>query len=208
MATTSVNSEIENRAREIVFKLMQRPITEEIATQISNLDGFKKLEIIGGNWTGFEQDVSMGGEQHGWIEALIISALTVWTIQNNAGRVYSGDTHFILKGEPNNILVDRKPDVAFVRREKVVVSSGFNYLAPDLVVEITSPSDRPSKIQEKITEYFEHGVLQVWRVYPETEQIIVHMPDGTAKTYGVADTILGGNLLPEFELAVKTVFEV
>lgn len=202
MVAPSINTEIENRAREIVFMLMERPITEDVALRVGLLDGFKKLEIVNGNWAGLEQ-----GERQGWIESLIISALTMWAIQHKAGRVYSGDTNFVLEGQPKNIILDRKPDVAFVHRDKVTPTSGFNYLVPDLAVEITSPSDRPSKIQEKITEYLKYGVQQVWQVYPDTEQIVVHLPDGTSKTYGLDDTIIGGDLLPEFELDLKTIFE-
>lgn len=207
MVAVPIYMQIEDRAREIVFMLMQRPITEEIVMKIGDMDGFKKLEIVDGNWTGLEQGEYMGGERHGWIESLIISMLTVWAVQNKAGRIYSGDTDFVLEGQPKNIILDRKPDIAFVRSDKVTPSSGFNYLVPDLAVEITSPSDRPGKIQEKITEYLKYGVQQVWQVYPETQQIIVYLPDGTSKTYGIDDTIPGGDLLPSFELEIKSVFE-
>ena len=54
MVAPSINSEIENRAREIVFMLMERPITEDVALRVGLLDGFKKLEIVNGNWVGLK----------------------------------------------------------------------------------------------------------------------------------------------------------
>lgn len=208
MVTLSIDTQIEERARKIVFLLMKRPITEEIAMEVGEIDGFKHLEIENGDWTGFDEEKTVGGERHGWIESLIVAALTIWAIENKAGRVYTGDTDFVMEGEPKNIILDRKPDIGFVSTERIKPSAGFNYLVPDLAIEITSPTDTPNRIQKKITEYLEHDVKQVWQIYPETKQIIVYLPDGTSKTYKVGDTISGGDLLPNFELEVAKVFEV
>jgi hypothetical protein len=61
-------------------------------------------------------------------------------------------------------------------------------------------------MQKKLREYLKCGVLQVWQVFPDLREIIVHLPDGSSKTYGIDDAIDGGDLLPGFRLVVKSLF--
>jgi Uma2 family endonuclease len=203
----AISPEVQERVREIVFLLMQRPITEEIAMQVEAIAGFEHLEIVNGEWVGFEKDEYMAGEEHGWIESIIIHALTDWVLKNKTGRVYSGDTDFVLDGKPNDIRKSRKPDVAFVRESRLKSSKGYLYLAPDLAVEIISPTERPGAIRDKLSEYLEYGVKQVWQVFPDNHQVVVNLSDGSAKTYNIGDTIPGGDLLPGFALEVAKIFE-
>lgn len=191
---------VAQEVKTIVQLLMKRPITETIATQVEAIAGFEHLAIADGEWVGFDEDEYIGGEEHGWIESLIVHALTGWVLQNRAGRIYTGDTNFVLDGTPDDIRLNRRPDVAFVRDENVRPSKGYIYTSPDLAVEIVSPSERPGDIRKKLREYLDHGVQQVWQVYPDSEEILVHYPDGTAKTYR------SGDLLPGFLLAVVSVF--
>jgi Uma2 family endonuclease len=200
-------TQIYDQVREIVFLLMQRPITEEIATQVEAIDGFEHLEILDGAWVGFDKDEFMGGEEHGWIESILIHALMEWVLARKSGRVYSGDTDFVLDGTPDDIRISRRPDVAYVSDRRLQPSKGFVYGAPDLAVEIISPSERPAAIRRKLNIYLEHGVQQVWQVYPDNRQIVVNFHDGSAKTYGLNDTMSGGDLLPGFTLNVAKVFE-
>jgi len=202
-----VSNEVENKAVEIVKLLMKRPITEEIAMQVDTYDGFKLLEITDGEWVGFDEDEYMGGERHGWRESILIAFLTIWALENQTGRIYSGDTSFVLDGDMDNIKVRRKPDVGFVQTNRLQTTEKYYIGAPDLAVEITSPSDTGSEIQAKIDEYFQYGTQQVWQVYPDNEQIIVYLPDGTSKKYSADDKISGGELLSGFELDVSKVFE-
>ena len=202
-----ISTEVQEQVREIVSLLMKRPITEEIAVRIETYEGFDHLEITDGEWVGFEEGEFMGGEEHGWIETIIIHALMSWVLKNNSGRVYPGDTVFVLDGEPGNLQVKRRPDVAFVHSDRVQATRGYCYSAPDLAVEIISPSERPGAIRDKLNTYLQFGVQQVWQVYPDNRQVVVNYPDGSSKTYGISDVIPGSDLLPGFELAVKTIFE-
>jgi len=189
------SSEVEEAVREIVFLLMRRPITEEIAMQVHSISGFEHLENTDGEWVGFDKDEYMSEEEHGWLETLLITAFTNWALQNKAGRVYPGNTQFVLDSVPGDIRMAHRPDVGFVRDDRVEKFKGYIYKAPDLAVEIISPSEQPEAIQRKLNEYLDHGVQQVWQVYPETRQIVVHCPDRTARTYSVGDIIPGGDLI-------------
>lgn len=198
--------EIRAQVRDIVFLLMKRPITEEIAMQVLETPGFEHLEIIDGDWAGFDEDEYVSGEQHGWIEALLVHAFTTWVLQEHAGRVYPGDTVFVLAGSPDDIQLRRRPDVAFVRNANVQPTTGFIYRSPDLAVEIISPTEKPVEIRQKLQDYLTHGVSQVWHVYPESRQVVVNYADWTARTYSAGDTISGSDLLPGFALEVAAIF--
>ncbi len=196
-----------NEVRTIVTLLMKRPITEEIAMQVEATEGFEQLEIENGVWVGFDEDEYMAGEEHGWIETLILNALSNWLLPRRAGRLYPGDTDFVLAGTPDAIILKRRPDVAFVSDKNVKSTSGYVYGAPDLAVEIISPTERPGAIRKKLREYLDHGVQQVWQVYADSQEIVVHHPNGTSKTYGMGQIIDGGDLLPGFVLEVAWVFQ-
>lgn len=204
---STISPDVEEKAVEIVKLLMRRPITEDIAMQVDTYDRFKLLEISNGEWVGFDEDEYMSGEEHGWIESIIIAYLTMWTLENNAGRVYSGDTNFVLDGTMQSIKIRRKPDVGFVTSDRLQKTQLYYVGAPDLAIEITSPSDSASGIQAKIDEYFQYGTQQVWQVYPDSKQIVVHLPDGTSKKYSLGETLIGSDVLQGFELDIAKVFE-
>ncbi len=149
----------------------------------------------------------MGGEEHGWTEALIVNALTNWVLAHKAGRVYPGDTDFVLEGTPENIIIKRRPDIAYVQSTKVKRTKGYIYSVPDLAVEIISPTERPGAIRKKLREYLDHGVQQVWQIYMDSQEIVVYFPDGTSRTYGMGQTMTGSDLLPDFTLDVAWVFQ-
>jgi Uma2 family endonuclease len=193
----------------VVSLMMKRPITEDIALQIGEMDDFKNLEIVGGEWVGLEtQEEAMTGEKDGRIEGLLIIWIGGYVLQNQLGYVYPGDTDFVLDGTPGDIRLKRQPDVSFVAGERAKSTSGYYYLSPDLAVEIVSPSQFRPEMLAKVSEYLRYGSKQVWLVFPEQKQIEVHYPDRAPDIYNSGDTIPGGDLLPDFELDVTKVFEV
>lgn len=194
-------------AREIVTLLMKRPITEEIALQIGDIDGFKNLEITNGDWVGFEQDEFMTGEEHGWLEAQLLIAIGNYVVTNKLGRVYPGDMDFVLSGNKETLKDKKQPDIAFVTTERLQKTSGYFYGAPDLAIEIVSPTQYRPKSVEKANMYMGYGTRQVWLVFPKKQEIEIHTPNEIPTIYKIGDTIVGGDLLPEFELDLKTIFE-
>jgi len=205
---TTMEFQIQKEVREIVFLLMKRPITEEIAMRVEEIEGFEHLDIVDGEWVGFDDDEDMSGEEHGRIEFKFLLRIGNLVEQHKLGMLYPGDTTFVLDGLPAKIGLKRRPDIAFVATENIKKAKGYYYGAPDLAIEIISPSERPGEIRKKLRQYVDYGVKQVWQVYPDNQEIIVHFPDNTSKTYRVGDTISGGDLLPGFSLDVAAVFDI
>ena len=81
-------------------------------------------------------------------------------------------------------------DVAFISRERQPTRpKAFLEVAPELVVEIVSPSDRWSDLRQKIREYFIAGVYRVWIVDPEAREVLVFRSPTELAQLGLADTL-------------------
>jgi Uma2 family endonuclease len=100
----------------------------------------------------------------------------------------------------------RAPDLAYTRADRASrPKRGFVPSAPDLAVEVLSPDDRPGYVREKVAEWLEAGTVAVWVVDPHKRTVTVH--DETITVYREADTLVGGELLPGFEVPVGELFE-
>jgi Uma2 family endonuclease len=117
------------------------------------------------------------------------------------------ETIFVMDVDEDKVETMRKPDIAFVQANRINPDDFAYYdIAPDIVVEVLSPSDTPAVIYGKLSDYFTDGTGQAWLVYPREKKIAVHFPDGTATTYESGETLSGGDLLPGFTLDVAALF--
>lgn len=209
MVTRDVSIAVSEQVRDIVRLLMKRPITEEIALEIKAVKGFEHLEIMGGDWVGLDKewDEMTTGEEHGSIEFLLLFYIGGHVLAHQLGRVYPGDVTFVLDGEPGNIIESREADVGFVAESNVQSTQGFIFCAPDLAIEIVSPSQSEDEMRAKAKLYLRYGTKQSWVVIPDTRQIEVHLPDDAVKVYNMGDVIPGGDVLPGFTLKVDDVFK-
>jgi Uma2 family endonuclease len=81
----------------------------------------------------------------------------------------------------------------------------WNPLAPDLAVEVVSPTDSAKDIGDKIVNYLAAGTV-AWYVYPDDQEVKVYEAGEPVKTLTINDTLDGGKVLPGFTLAVKDIF--
>lgn len=105
----------------------------------------------------------------------------------------------------------RIPDVAFTRKERLpggAPPDTFGDFAPDLAIEIISPSEDPADMARKVTEYLNAGAQQVWRLFPEAQRLTVHTSPTETRTYEAQDELYGGDLLPGFRCRVAELFDV
>ncbi len=103
----------------------------------------------------------------------------------------------------------RSPDVSFMRKSRLTdgrPSKGFQVGAPDLCVEIISPSEEPTEMRRKTAEYFASGAAQVWHLFPETVRVIVYTSPLESRTFAADDEINAGELLPGFHCRVSELF--
>jgi Uma2 family endonuclease len=103
----------------------------------------------------------------------------------------------------------RAPDVSFTRRERLPDGKspeGFGDAAPDLCIEIVSPSEEMADMERKLREYFAAGAKQVWHMFPESQTVRVFTSPTEFTTCGPQDEIDGGDLLPGFHGRVADLF--
>jgi Uma2 family endonuclease len=102
-----------------------------------------------------------------------------------------------------------QPDVSFLKMERVraLEPDGYFLGAPELAVEIVSPSETPATLHRKVDLLLAAGSLAVWVIYLETRKIHVFLPDGTSFHRGINDVLTLHELLPDWELPVAKIFE-
>ena len=143
---------------------------------------------------------------HAQVQARIIELLTGFVRANGLGQVL-GDGGFLLASNPDTV---RGPDVAFVTRERwsAVTDRGrFFRGAPDLSVEILSPSNRSGEIHAKVADYLAAGARLVWIVDPKQRTVTIHETLLAPRRLVARDLLDGGEVLPGFAIPVEAVFE-
>ena len=144
---------------------------------------------------------------HGRIEVNVAAALRSFARSRNLGIVMAGEVGVFTTRDPDSV---RAPDVLFLSHERDAARTrrdGFLEVAPELVVEILSPTDRRDEVQRKLREYFAAGVLVAWVVDPAESAVRVHAAHGEPRRLAAGDVLSGGNILPGLELPVDEVFE-
>lgn len=132
-------------------------------------------------------------------------ALGGWTEEQRLGETLPA-SGFVLQEEP---LTLRAPDLAFVRTERLPVGedeAGFWHLAPDLAVEIISPSETAQSIEGKVQDYLTAGTRLVWLLFPALRVVVEHRPDGSARRYSDDQSLDGGDVVPGFTLPLAHLF--
>jgi Uma2 family endonuclease len=150
--------------------------------------------------------MSPASARHGEIAATLARHLGNYVADHRLGTVYAAETGFLVGRDPDTLLA---PDVAFVRAERLPKpgqQQGFLELAPDLVVEVVSPSDTSRYVSDKVLTYLDAGCRLVWVVEPERRTVTVSAPERTARVMMAADTLEGGQVLPGLTLAVAAIF--
>ncbi len=188
--------------------LITKPITLDELQAVDGLDEYKGIEIVDGMWTPKHSENSMS-IPHGKFGARLIGLLVNFVDANALGEVYMSETMFVMNIDPDGVRTMRKPDIAFVTADRVISAEGLYYFqAPDLAVEVISPSDRrPGVLHKKLTDYFTYGTQQVWLVDYDEKRIIVQNADGSATTLSSEDVLHGGDLLPGFTLNLADFFD-
>ncbi len=145
------------------------------------------------------------GSFHGRVEDNIYREISVFVCRHDLGMVFPSDTGFILERFPDTV---RSPDISFVGRARIpsVPPQGFFPGAPDLAVEIRSPSDRSREIDDKIRDYLAAGSLVVWDVNPASKSVTVHRHGAEPVVFGADGSLTEDELLPGFALSVKAIF--
>ena len=145
----------------------------------------------------------------GWLEALLASfigrKLGNYAEDHDLGEVIGADCFFrVFEGGA------RAPDVSYVAYASLpggkFPTKPVPALAPDICVEVLSPSNTVKEMKRKRTEYFASGVKLVWIVHPVKRTVTVYERDDQGTVLQATDTLDGGKVVPGFTLSLSRVF--
>ncbi len=175
--------------------IVKREWTEAELMALPDVDG--KYELVEG-----ELVVSPTGFRHESMVGRLIFRLLGIARERELGEVCGSSLGCWMKN--GNL---RSPDVSFVSKARVEALGNAvdNFLqgAPDLAVEILSPSDSISKLKDKAVEYFESGAQLVWIVDPRHKTVTVIYPGKPERVLGMDDRLDGEDLIPGFSMPVS-----
>jgi len=122
------------------------------------------------------------------------------------GEVF-GEAGYVLARDPDTV---RGPDLSFVSRERL---SGFDDArffsgAPDLAVEILSPSNRPAEMHAKVADYLAAGARMVWVVDPERRSVTTYRELLAPRRLQSPEALNGEDVLPGLSIALDAIFPV
>ena len=167
-------------------------------------EGDLRLELVDGQII----EMAPPGGIHGRVTARISSRLVEHVRQHGGGEVLVGDVGFVLHlpADPERV---RGPDVSFVSKDRLPeghLPEGFLQGAPDLVVEVLSPSDTSLDVQQRVRDFLEGGARLVWVIAPRARTVTVYRADGSARLLRDQDTINGEDVLPGLAISLGDVF--
>ena len=146
------------------------------------------------------------GLRHGKIVVRLAARLYNFVDPKKLGVLVASDSGVWLERDPDTV---REPDVAFFSAEKIPLDAdipGYAEVAPDLVVEIVSPSDRLTEVNDKALMWLRYGVRIVWVVRPEERLVDVHRDGHPVATLNESESLDGLDILPGFSCLVREVF--
>lgn len=166
-------------------------------------DGFR-YELVRGEL----RKMTPAGNKHGYLALRIASRLERHVEESGLGKTYAAETGFKLSSDPDTV---RAPDAAFVsqaRLDETGEVEGFWPGAPDLAVEVTSPSDAHTEVVEKALAWLEAGCRMVLVVDPGQRTVTVYraLDDIRILTSEAGETLDGADVVPGWRLPVTELF--
>ena len=143
--------------------------------------------------------------EHGVLRGNIVGPLRSYAQTHQFGSVVIG-VGFQLASDPDTV---RAPDVAFVRAERlreIGRPRGYWPGAPDLVIEVISPNDLYTEVDEKVAEWLEHGARLVFVVNPRRHTVAVHRPGRPVRILTEDDALDGEDVVPGWTLPIRDLF--
>ncbi len=195
-----VTTETTKQARAVTTKRMT--VAEFERWQLS-LDDTYRYDL----WDGEVIQMAPAGDAHGAIGTELGRLVANYGREHRLGRTYMIETGFVLDEVRQRVL---GPDVAFVSQERMTQppQPGFFRGAPDLAVEVRSPSNSARELATKANGYLAAGTRLVWVVEPAHRTVTVYRPDRSPQELALDGYLDGYDVLPGFRVAVAAIFDV
>lgn len=186
-----------DQPKESASKLLSAAEFDQLAADTDD-----RMELVAGEI----QRMAPPNHEHGKISGNSYAKLTWWLNKDGLGEAYV-EAGYRLRRDPDTV---RIPDVSVLLEEKLAaLGDGRRYpdFAPDLAIEVLSPSDTFEAVERKALEYMEAGSALVWIINPSSRSIHAYSEQGKrVERFNESDTLHAGDLLPGFALPVSELF--
>ena len=179
-----------------------RPVTADELLRLS-ANGFRG-ELVRGEL----RETMSTGIEHGKIVMKLGLRLGTFIEPRRLGTLVGSDSGFWLERDPDTV---REPDIAFVSADRMPMDrriKGFGEGAPDLVVEIVSPTDTVDEVSRKALMWQDHGARLVWVLHPDHRTVDVYRPGQPVQTLTSEDSLDGHDVLPGFRCDIGSIFDL
>jgi Uma2 family endonuclease len=156
--------------------------------------------------TGELKKMVPAGHMHGKITVRLTWRLAQYVEHNNLGAVYAAETGFLLSSDPDTV---RAPDIAFISQKRIEEAGeiqGYWPGAPDLAVEVVSPNDIYTQVEEKVFDWLEAGTAMVIIINPSKCTVTVYRSLTDISILTADDTLDAGDVVPNWEMPVADLF--
>ncbi len=186
--------------------IKQRLMTED---EMMSLSAHQWFEIIRGEIV----PMSPNGVEHHDIAGNVYDILRMYARKNRLGYVYMDGLIFVLSEDEEGIRESRIPDIGFVRKGRY--PKDFDRArpfpgAPDLAIEIVSPSEGADEVMDKVSDYLAAGTEEVWVVYPRQKSLhrYTRQTPDNIRVYHQNDTLEPDTLFPELQIKIADFFAI
>ncbi|HVA90228.1 MAG TPA: Uma2 family endonuclease [Chloroflexota bacterium] len=170
-------------------------------------DGWQ-YELVGGVLVR----MPFSGYEASNVAARLLARLAVFVEDHELGAVTGADGGYRPDpAHPND--TELAPDVAFIRADRIPSRDSPDYrralrLAPELAVEVVSPSQSRRALAVKAGLFLSFGTRLVWVVLPKQRQVDIFRPGDSepSATLGIGDTLDGEDVIPGFSYPVAALF--
>jgi Uma2 family endonuclease len=146
------------------------------------------------------------GFHHGSVTMRLGGRLFAYATEKAIGNVLGAETGFVLSRNPDTV---RAPDIGFVRASRIPPGEEtvkFWEGAPDLAVEVLSPSDTIDEVEEKVDDYLAAGTMLVWVVNSRRKTVTVYRPNQQPVLLSETDELSGEEVVPGFRIPIAAIF--
>jgi len=180
---------------------MRSEATLVTAEQLESIDvAGKKVELVAGHLIVSEPP----GMYHGVVASRLAVRLSAFVDAHDVG-VVGTEVGFRIASDPDTV---RAPDVWFASHARMAgeIPRGFARYAPELAVEVLSPTDRRGEVLAKVGQWITGGAELVWLIEPQRRNAQVFRPDGSVSLIGADESLMGEGVLSGFRCPLVELF--
>lgn len=172
------------------------------AEEFSSMSFDRPVELIRGEIV----ELTNTGGRHGNICFRLSGLIFQWLASHPEFDAASNDTGVLLERDSDTV---RGPDLLVMRKSRLPAGQfPKKHLtsAPELAIEVRSPSDRTSEVLEKVAMFLAAGVVEVWVIEPDHQLVFIHRDNEETTVFQGSDSLTSPQL-PDFECPLPKLFE-